>query len=433
MVAQVTIVRLIYSLITYLILPVIALRLGWAMVRNPDYRVRWPERFGFVPTRAGESRLVWVHAVSVGEVQAVVPLITRLLDSHPENRILVTTMTPTGARTVEQRFGASVLHHYLPYDIPSAVRRFIQRLQPAILIVVETEIWPNLFHHCRRQGVPVLLVNARLSKRSAAAYARFPAFIRATLAEVNLIAAQSKADARRLQALGADPARIAVIGNLKFDIRAAHSVNEQAQVLRRSLSVNRPIWIAASTHEGEEKLVLDAFEAVLRRHADCLLLLAPRHPERFERVAELCRRRGFTVARHSHGKPVSVDTCLYLIDTLGELPVCYAAADIAFVGGSLVPVGGHNMLEPASLGVPVITGSHYFNFLEITGILRNEGAAWIVENASQLGEQVVALIEDPNLRYKAGECGRAIVARNCGGVDDFMHLLDGYLTPPATH
>lgn len=424
--------HLIYSLITYLLLPLIILRLGWLIFRNPDYRIRWSERFGVVPWRETGPRLIWIHAVSVGEVQAAVPLINRLLDTYHDDRLLVTTMTPTGAHTVQQRFGSAVLHRYMPYDLPFAVKRFIKRLQPAILIVMETEIWPNLFRHCRRQGIPVLLVNARVSARSAAGYARFPTLIQSTLTDVSLVAAQGEADAERLRALGADPGKTVVIGNLKFDIRIPHSVNEQAQVLRRMLSVNRPIWIAASTHEGEEKLVLDAFESVLSSHPDCLLLLAPRHPERFERVAELCRRSRFSLVRHSHQKPVDANTRIYLVDTLGDLPVCYAAADIAFVGGSLMPVGGHNMLEPASLGLPIITGPHFFNCLEIADILRNGGAAWVVEDAQQLAERVVALIDDPNLRYKAGECGRAVVARNCGGVDELMGLLDGYLAPPKT-
>lgn len=418
--------RHIYSLITYLLLPFVVLRLCWSSLRNPDYRRRWPERFGFITARHSRA-VIWVHAVSVGEVQAAVPLVNRLLDRYPDHDIVITTMTPTGARTVQQRFGQAVMHYYLPYDIAWAVCRFLKRLQPAILIVMETEIWPNLFHYAHRQGVPVVLVNARMSSRSAAGYARLPSLTRSTLNRISLIAAQGSEDAKRLIELGSDPARTVVTGNLKFDIKQPHSVREQAEVLRRSLSVNRPVWIAASTHEGEEKLVLDAFGRVLETAPDCLLLIAPRHPERFDRVADLCRRRGYKVRRRSEGGPVGDDTAIYLVDTLGELPVCYAAADVAFVGGSLVPVGGHNMLEAASLGVPILTGPHFFNFTEIAEVLCNAGAAWVVEDSAALAAHVRMLIDNANLRYKAGQCGHGIVQSNAGGVDELIVLLHQHL------
>ena len=418
--------RYIYSFITYLLLPFVILKLFWSGLRNPDYRQRWPERFGFISVSHNRP-VIWVHAVSVGEVQAAVPLINRLLDRYPDHHIVITTMTPTGARTVQQRFGSTVSHYYLPYDIAWAVIRFLKRLRPAILIVMETEIWPNLFHYAGRQGVPVVLVNARMSARSAAGYARFPSLTRSTLNRISLVAAQGREDARRLVELGSDPDNTVVTGNLKFDIKLPHSIREQAEVLRRGLSVNRPVWIAASTHEGEEKLLLDAFSIVLETAPDCLLLIAPRHPERFDRVADLCRRRGHNVVRRSENETVSEDTAIYLIDTLGELPVCYAAADIAFVGGSLVPVGGHNMLEAACLGVPILTGPHFFNFMEITEVLRNAGAAWIVSDPGMLARHIQMLIDDANLRYKAGQSGRDIVHANAGGADELMSLLHEYL------
>lgn len=420
--------RYIYSFITYLLLPFVILKLCWSSVRNPDYRRRWPERFGFISGQH-DRPVIWVHAVSVGEVQAAVPLINRLLERYPDHSIVITTMTPTGARTVQQRFGPAVIHYYLPYDIAWAVRRFLDRLRPAILIVMETEIWPNLFYYAHRRKVPVVLVNARMSSRSAAGYARFPSLTRSTLNRISLVAAQGREDARRLIDLGSNPETTVVTGNLKFDIKLPHSIREQAEVLRRSLSVNRPVWIAASTHEGEEKLVLDAFSTVLETAPDCLLLIAPRHPERFDRVAELCRRRGHKVARRSHDDPVGEDTAIYLIDTLGELPVCYAAADIAFVGGSLVPVGGHNMLEAASLGVPILTGPHFFNFMEITEVLCAADAAWIITGPDTLAEHVLMLIDDANLRYKAGQSGRDIVHANAGGADELMSLLHEHLAP----
>mgnify|MGYP006422963809 CR=1 FL=1 len=423
--------RHIYSLITYLLLPFVLLKLCWAGLRNPEYRYRWPERFGLITPIHGKP-VIWIHAVSVGEVQAAVPLINRLLKGYPEYSLVVTTTTPTGAHTVKQRFGQTVIHYYLPYDMAWAVKRFLTRLEPSMLIIMETEIWPNLLHYTDQAGVPVLLVNARMSARSAAGYSRFPRFIRQTLAHISLIAAQSHEDARRLIELGAAKERTLVTGNLKFDIKLPASIREQAEVMRRSLTaVNRPVWIAASTHEGEEKLVLDAFAQVLRQSPDCLLLLAPRHPERCERVAELCRRRGYTMVRRSEGAAVMTDMSVYLIDTMGELSVCYAAADIAFIGGSLVPIGGHNMLEAASLGLPILTGPHFFNFAEVTDMLCRAGAAWVVDEQAALASHVVMLLEDANLRYKAGQSGCEIVQSHAGGADELMFLLHDQLQAAA--
>ena len=421
--------RHIYSLITYLILPFVLLKLGWAGLYNPEYRRRWPERFGLITPIHGKP-VIWIHAVSVGEVQAAVPLINRLLKAYPEYSLVVTTTTPTGAHTVKHRFGQMVTHYYLPYDMAWAVKRFLARLEPSMLIIMETEIWPNLLHYSHQTGAPVLLVNARMSARSAAGYGRFPRFMRQTLANITLIAAQGQEDARRLIELGAAAERTIVTGNLKFDIKLPHSIREQAEVMRRALAaVNRPVWIAASTHEGEEKLVLEAFDQVLRQSPDCLLLLAPRHPERCERIAELCRRRGYILVRRSEGDTVTADTAVYLIDTMGELPVCYAAADIAFIGGSLVPIGGHNMLEAASLGLPILTGEHFFNFAEVTDMLCQAGAAWVVHDQAALASHVLMLLDDANLRYQAGQSGCKIVESHAGGVDELMLLLHDQLEP----
>lgn len=419
--------RKLYSLIAWLLLPFLLLRLLLSIFRNADYADRWPERFGFVPARCAGKPLIWVHAVSVGEVQAALPLINRLLNDYPDQQLLVTTMTPTGALMVQQRFGQAVMHHYLPYDLAWSMRRFVRQLRPGVLIVIETELWPNLFAACKSSGVPILLVNARMSARSARGYARLGRLTRSVLADIDLIAAQNEADGQRLQTLGARPEHLHITGNLKFDIHLPPSVHEQAQALRRQLSMNRPIWIAASTHEGEEKIVLDGFDAVRRKYPDCLLLLAPRHPERFEKVAELCRSRGYKTVLRSHDAAVTPDTNIYLIDTLGELSMCYAAADMAFVGGSLLPIGGHNMLEPASLGVPILTGPHYFNFNEISELLQQAGAAWVVANAPALAEQVQNLMGDAELRYHAGEKGRAVVRQNGGGIEQLLPLLQPYL------
>lgn len=421
-------VRYLYSLILLLLLPLALARLAWLGLRNPGYRQRWRERFGFIPAFAPGPH-IWLHAASVGEVLAAAPLVERLRNLYPGHRIVMTTMTPTGARSVEQRFAGAVRHLYLPYDLGFVVRHFLRRLKPDLLWVMEMELWPNLFHECHRAGIPVTLINARMSARSAAAYRRIGSLMRATLGNTRLIAAQSHADAERLIRLGAPPATTVVTGNLKFDIRLPRSISEEAQVLRRTLSVNRPVWIGASTHEGEEKLLLDAFVCVLEQFPDCLLMLAPRHPERFDRVADLCRRRGFSLVRRQE-QPVTAATAqIYLVDTLGELPVCYAASDIAFVGGSLVAVGGHNMLEPASLAVPIVIGPHTFNFTDIAGVLTDCGAARVIADAGELASCVATLLGDADLRYQAGQNGQRIVRNNAGAVEELLELLQPQLRP----
>jgi len=419
--------RLAYSALLYLLVPFVLLRLLWLGTRNPEYLARWRERFGRPARRLGTEPVLLVHAVSVGEVLAAKPLLHRVMARHPGHRIIVTTTTPTGAATVRQSFGESVQHLYFPYDLPSAVDGFLERVDPDAVLVMETEIWPNFFAACGRRGIPLALVNARMSARSAAGYARVPGIVRDTLRIPVLIAAQSEADARRLRELGADPARLTVCGNLKYDIRFPPSVREQGLAQRRLFSASRPVWIAASTHEGEERAVLDAFAAVQRVQPDCLLLLAPRHPERFDRVEALCRKAGFSVARRraeSRGPEMDV----FLLDTLGELPVFYASADIAFVGGSLTPHGGHNLLEPAALGLPLITGPHVFNFADAAERLRQAGALRTVGNPQELAAVVVEMLNDANLRHAAGERAHRVYVENQGGADLVMERLQGVLS-----
>ncbi len=415
-----------------MLVPLVILRLIWSCLRNPDYWSRWPERFGYCPGLDEARPVLWIHAVSVGEAHAARPLIARLLNEYPHCQVLVTTMTPTGARTVRQSFMDAVSHRYIPYDLPGAVRRFLERIRPRLCLVMETELWPNLFHGCRSRAIPVVLANARMSEKSRRGYACLPGLVRSTLADVSLIAARGRPDADRFLGLGAEAERIVVTGNLKFDIRIPRSLIEQAESLRRDLSVNRPVWIAASTHEGEEKPVLDAFFRVLARHKDCLLIIAPRHPERFGAVADLCLRAGARTARRSRGVAEFAAVQVLVLDTLGELPLYYAASDIAFVGGSLVPTGGHNMLEPASLGVPVITGPHVCNFSEISDQLKRSGAAWTVADSRELADTVCELLGDANLRHQAGESGKRLVEENRGGIDRLMHSLQPYLSQDAT-
>ena len=420
--------RFIYSLVLYLSVPLVLLKLLLRGLKNAAYLERIPERFGCVPEPKSGLPLIWVHAVSVGEVQASGALVKRLLRTYPGYQVLVTTITPTGAAQVRSVFAGAVEHRYLPYDLPHAVCMFLRRINPKLLIILETEIWPNLLHYCKRRDIPALLVNARLSSASCRAYLRFRRFSADTLQLLSHIAARGTEDADRFLALGADPDNVSVAGNLKFDVDPPHEIIEQALSIRRSLSEQRPVWIAASTHEGEEEQVLDAFLRVRETLSDCLLIIAPRHPERFGKVYNLCRRRGMAVARRTDAASnVPRDTDIYLLDTLGELSLFYACADLAFVGGSLVPAGGHNVLEAARLGVPLISGVHTVNFAEIIGLFKAADAIITVTDARQLTADVIRLLQDGELRRAYGERGRQVAEANQGATDSVMALLEGYL------
>ncbi|WP_369801255.1 lipid IV(A) 3-deoxy-D-manno-octulosonic acid transferase [Thiohalobacter thiocyanaticus] len=414
--------RALYSALLYLLLPVALLRLLWRGLRAPAYLRRWGERFGFVPVLEARP-WIWVHAVSVGEVQAAAPLVNALLERYPEYELLVTTTTPTGAMQVQRLFGERVRHAYLPWDLPDAVARFLARTRPRLGLIMETELWPNLIAACARREIPVALINARLSARSAAGYRRVRGLAAATLRRVRWIGAQSDTDAGRLIALGADPARVTVTGNTKFDAVIPGSAREQAEVLRRGWDPARPVWIAASTHEGEDEPLLAAHRRVRARLPQALLILVPRHPERFARVAGLVERAGFQVARRSRNEPVTAQTAVYLGDTMGELPVLLAAADAAFVGGSLVPVGGHNPVEPAALGLPVLYGPHMFNFSGIVQLLEQAGAARAVADAGELATAVRTWLEDASGRAEWGERGRRAVEANRGARDRVLQHL----------
>ncbi len=428
-------VRIFYSVVLYLLLPVVLARLAWRGVRNRGYWHRWGERFGFFSVPELHEP-IWIHVVSVGEVLAAAPLIRELLARYPRHSLVVTTTTPTGSERVQALFGdqftgqsgGRVFHVYFPYDLPNVVQRFLDKIRPRLALMMETELWPNLFRQCARRRIPLLVVNARLSARSAAGYGRLGGLIRETLGDITLIAAQNEADAERFRDLGACTGGVTVMGNLKFDQRIPGDLDDRAEVLRRELGVSRPVWIAASTHEGEDGQVLDAFFRLRESFPDALLLLVPRHPERFARVEALVRKQGYGVVLRSEGKPCDAQTGVFVGDTLGELLLFYAVADVAFVAGSLVPVGGHNMLEPAALGVPVVFGPHLFNFSEISRGLLESGAARRIENSEQLAAVVGELLGDAALRAEMGEAGRKLVAENRGALDRLLGLLEGYLS-----
>mgnify|MGYP001627315247 CR=1 FL=1 len=424
--------RLVYTFLLYLLTPFVLLRLLWRSRRLADYRRRIGERFGFVPTPA-QPVAVWVHAVSVGEALAALPLVRALVERHGSQRVLVTTTTPTGSARVREALGAAVLHVYAPYDLPQAVDRFVSRMRPRCVVVMETELWPNLFRALRRRGIPLVIANARLSVRSFRGYARVRGLAAATLADCTHIAAQSEADAARFRALGAPPSRVSVIGNLKFDQMVPPAQRASGHALRQALGSRRPVWIAASTHEGEEERALAAHRLLRQALPQALLILVPRHPQRFDTVASLVERAGFTAVRRSalpaHA-PVAPSTAVLLGDSMGEMFMYYAAADVAFVGGSLVPVGGHNVLEPAMLGKPVLFGPHMHNFAEARTLLLDAGAALEVE-AHTLADTLVALLGDAKRCQRMGDAGYAAVAANRGARERLLALIDALPERPA--
>ena len=415
----------LYTLLLYLLAPVVLLRLLWRGLRAPVYWRRWSERLGSIRPAIGE-RVIWLHAVSVGEVQAAEPLIRALLQK-PDFSLLITTTTPTGSARITDLFGDEVEQLYAPYDLPGAVARFLDRIQPRLGIIMETELWPNLFNGCRKRGIPLLLVNGRLSARSTAGYRRVPGLMAKTLAAVSAIAAQTPRDAKRFASLGADPGRITVTGNLKFEPAVPPGLHEQARELRRQWDVSRPVWVAGSTHEGEEELVLDAFRQVRRQLPDCLLVLVPRHPERFSGVHALCQRRGYRTVLRSERTFCTADTDIFVGDTMGELTLFYAAGDVAFVGGSLVDRGGHNLLEPAAAGIPLVTGPHVGNFREICALLVRVGVCRQVESVADLASAISHWLLHEEERQRAGQRGRQAVEKNRGALGSVLELVERYL------
>lgn len=419
--------KLIYTSLFFISLPLILLRLAWRGIRAPAYWQRWPERFGYGPKLNQPKSIIWLHAVSVGEVEACRPLVKALQEQYSSYRILITTMTPTGSDRVKLLFADSVEHCYLPYDLPFAVNRFLSRYQPRMGIIMETEIWPNLLLTCRKQAIPLIIANARMSDRSTKGYARFPDFIKSVLQSLRFIAAQGQHDRSNFEKLGADITQIHAIGNLKYEINLPASLTEQASAMREMWDNNRPVWVAASTHEGEDELILNASKQIRGDFANLLLVLVPRHPERFDRVTALAHRAGFKTLRRSENKPCSSDIQVLIVDTMGELPLFYAACDVAFVGGSLVPHGGHNILEPAALGRPVVTGPHYFNFQEITEQFLKADAAIKVQDTEELASTVSELLKEPDRRAKIGESGLKLIAKSQGASARLLNLIKRHI------
>ena len=421
--------RLFYGVLTRIAAPVVFAATLVRATTDPSYRTHLGERFGL--GRRLPMPSIWLHAVSVGEVAAAAALVRALRTSHPDVPLVLTTATPTGRAQALALFGADVEVRFLPYDTSGSVRRFLARIRPRAAIIMETELWPNLLHECSRRGVPVLFASARLAPRSVPRYRRFGALFSAGLRNA-WVAAQSPADAARFIALGADPARTQVVGNLKFDMRLGEEVAEKGRELRRRYLGARPVWTAGSTHEGEEDLLLDAHAVLERAVRGALLVLAPRHPQRFDGVAALLERRGLVVDRRGRSETVRPEAQVLLLDSMGELTAFYAASDMAFVGGSLVPVGGHNLLEPAALGVPVITGPYTQNGPEIARLLIEAGGALEVADGVALAAAAGRLLVDPALRERMGESARSFVEAHRGSLARLRALLEPLLAAETT-
>lgn len=421
--------RTLYTLLFHLGLPLLAVRLWLRARKAPAYGQRLGERFAYrlPPMEPGG---IWVHAVSVGESIAAAPMIRQLLLRHPELPITVTCMTPTGSERIQALFAGEprIQHCYLPYDLPWASGRFLDHVRPRLAVIIETELWPNHIHQCARRGIPVALANGRLSERSARGYARFSRLTAPMLAEMSLLAVQTQVEAERFLALGARPECVQVTGSIKFDLNVDPTVPVRAARLREQWQASeRPVWIAASTHEGEDEVILAAHRQLLASHADALLILVPRHQERFASMHALCRAQGFTTVQRSLDQPVTAATQVLLGDTMGELLFLYALADIAFVGGSLVANGGHNPLEPAALTKPVLSGPHMFNFLEIGAMLREAGALVEVDDAQGLATAVRQWLELPRDAVRSGEAGLAVMRANQGALKRLLDALDAKL------
>ncbi|MBL4783660.1 MAG: lipid IV(A) 3-deoxy-D-manno-octulosonic acid transferase [Porticoccaceae bacterium] len=408
--------RLAYSALLYLLSPFLVLKLLLRGRKAPAYLSRWGERFGFYSKRQPQG-VIWFHTVSVGEAEAAFSLITKVADEYPDAPILVTTTTPTGSARVKAFLGHRVEHVYLPYDLPGAMRRFYRKFQPRIVVILETEIWPNMLYQATRRNVPSLIVNARLSEKSTKGYARLGTFTTQTLANLTHVCAQTQTAADRFVELGLEKDKVSVPGNIKFDIDMPASLQEQAEAIRRDWFKQRPSWIAASTHEGEDEQVLAAFSLIKKKILNALLILVPRHPERFDEVAKRSELDGFSVTRRSQHAGGVVNSDVFLLDVMGELKLYYATVDIAFVGGSLVSTGGHNMLEPACLAVPVIFGPHVFNFVEISERLLACKAAVQVNDQDDLANTVMHLLEHSDERSIMGVAGESFVEQNRGAVE----------------
>lgn len=425
--------RFFYSLFFYLIMPLVLLRLWIKSFSAKAYAQRWKERFGFVQWhRAPENKIIWIHTVSVGEFLGALPLI-RELQKLSGYSLHITTTTVTGSERVMSTLKDSVIHSYSPYDLPGSVSRFIKRVNPCLLIIMETELWPNLLAVCRQQSIPSVLINARLSEKSAKGYARFSWLTRPMLRDLSLAAVQQKPDAERFNALGLASEKTQITGNIKFDISLDEQLQQKAQQLKSDwdISQQRLVIIAASTHQGEDEIILDAFSKVRAANnpfcKSARLILVPRHPERFDSVAQLIQQSGWKMIRRSRAESLA-DADVLLGDTMGELMLLYGVSQLAFVGGSLVERGGHNFIEPAAWSLPLQSGEHLFNFSEVSTLMQNANALTLVKSSDELANEWIHLLSDEDLRNQRGQAAYQVVVNNRGALQKTLGIIKQFLS-----
>ena len=422
--------RFFYTCLMYLIQPFVLFFMLLRSIKAPNYRKRLGERYGIYanlakPTQDG----IVIHAASVGEVIAATPLVKRIQKEYPNLPITFTTVTPTGSERVKAAFGDSVTHCYLPYDLPCVINRFIDFIQPKVFIVIETELWPNLIDCLAHRNIPFIVANARLSARSARRYGKVKQHLQRMFSQISLIAPQDSISGKRYLELGYEKDRLQLTGNIKYDLVVSDELLKDITILHESWAKDRQIWIAASTHEGEEELILQAHHLLLKKHLNLLLLLVPRHPERFNPVADLIEKANFNFIRRSTGDIPSENTQVILGDTMGELMLMYGISDIAFVGGSLVKHGGHNPLEPLAFKLPVVSGKHTFNFPEVfTSLLEVQGVLQINSTEKALAEIIDKLLNSKEARQRLGNAGYEVLIENRGALQRLLDLLHPYLT-----
>jgi len=418
--------RWIYSLLLTSLLPFALLKLVWRSLRQPEYLQHVPERFGFYDLPPPAEPVIWLHAVSVGETRATAPLVALLRERYPGHRILMTHTTPTGREAGAQLYGDDLLRCYLPYDLPGAMARFLDHFQPRIGLLMETELWFNLIAACERRSLPLLLVNARLSERSAQGYAKLGGLVKQGLHRLHHVAAQTEVDAERLRALGAQ--QVSVTGNLKFDVTPPLDAQEKGAGLRRLLGPDRPVFLAASTRDGEEPLVLDAIAEARVPHL--LTVIVPRHPQRFNEVAALLEKRGLSYVRRSTlSEPLAAEVQVVLGDSMGEMFAYYAACDLAFIGGSLLPLGGQNLIEACAMDKPVLIGPHTWNFEAVANSALEVGAALRVGDAGELGLRVRELLEDQQALAARAAQATQFSGSHSGASQRVMAIIESTLAP----
>jgi len=419
--------RVIYTVLFYFLTPFILLRLFWRSIKAPDYRLRWLERFGFYKQIYPQD-VIWFHAVSVGEAEALFPLLKLIQQRNSDANILITTTTPTGSARVKAVMAESVSHVYLPYDMPDSVNRFIAKFKPKLAVIMETEIWPNLYRACANNHIPLYVINARLSEKSARGYQKIPSLVNIALASVENIATQTQEDTDRFIGIGANKACVLTLGNIKFDLEVSESVISSGAELKETLFAGRFVWVIASTHKDEEAIFLAIYKQLKLKIPQLLLLIVPRHPERFNDVKLLCIQDQLNVVLRTSGEPVTQSTDIYLVDTMGELKLLYASSDVAFVGGSMVPVGGHNILEASVIGVPVMFGPYMTNFKEISRRVIEQQAAIQCNTSNEVIDNLLSLYQHVDQRTTLIARGKQFIQQNQGAINRIYALLSEHLS-----